>query len=133
LLHNISTPTFQLYSDLKNEISSSLELSALQNNITAGLKDPCWSVQDELILRSGKVYIPSTSNLLQQIIQLSHTGGHEGMQKTLHHLRANFYVEHDRHLVREFVNACSLSAEQNPVTTSSRPTTALAHSISYLG
>jgi hypothetical protein len=35
LLHSISTPTFQLYSDLKNEISSSLELSALQNNITA--------------------------------------------------------------------------------------------------
>jgi hypothetical protein len=107
-VNSISTPTFQLYIDLKKEISSSGELSALQNNIIAGLKDPCWSVQDELILRSGKVFIPPNSNLLQHILQLSHTGGHEGMQKTLHRLRANFNVEHDRRLVKEFVNTCTV-------------------------
>jgi hypothetical protein len=106
-LHNISTPTFQLYSDIKNKISSSAELSALRNKITAGLKEPCWSVQDELILKSGKVFIPPNSDLLHQILQLSHTGGHEGIQKTLHRLHANFHVDHDRRLVKDFVNACT--------------------------
>jgi hypothetical protein len=111
-LHSISTPTFQLYSDLKAEISSFTELSALRNHITAGLKEPCWSVQDDLILKSGKVFIPTSSNLLHRIIQLSHTSGHEGIHKTLHRLRANFFVDHDRRLVKEFVNAC-IVCQQN--------------------
>jgi hypothetical protein len=111
-IHSISTPSFQLYSDINNTISSAPDLSALRNNIVAGLKDPSWTVQDGLILKSGKVYIPSNSDLLQQILQLSHTGGHEGIQKTLHRLRAHFYVDHDRRLVTEFVSACTV-CQQN--------------------
>jgi hypothetical protein len=85
-LHTISTPTFQLYDDIRNAINVDTELSALRNNIIAGFKEPTWSVTDGLILKSGKVYIPSTSDLLQQILQLSHTSAHEGQQKTLQRL-----------------------------------------------
>jgi hypothetical protein len=111
-IHSISTPTFQLFSEIKSAISTNSDLSALRNNIIAGLKDPSWSVQDGLILMSGKVYIPSNSDLIQQILQISHTGGHEGIQKTLHRLRAHFYVHHDRRIVNEFVSVCTI-CQQN--------------------
>jgi hypothetical protein len=64
-LHTISTPTCQL--DIRSAVNADTELSALRNNIIAGLKEPAWSVTDGLILKSGKVYIPSNPDLLQQI------------------------------------------------------------------
>jgi transposase InsO family protein len=36
-----------------------------------------------------------------------HTAGHEGFQRTLQRLRANFFLEHDRQLVRDYVRACT--------------------------
>jgi hypothetical protein len=107
-IHSISTPTFQLFSEIKSVISTNSDLSALRNNIIEGLKDPSWSVQDGLILKSGKVYIPSNSDLIQQILQISHTGGHEGIQKTLHRLRAHFYVHRDQHIINKFVSAYTI-------------------------
>jgi hypothetical protein len=111
-IHSISTPTFQLFSEIKSVISTNSDLSALRNNIIVGLKDPSWSVQDSLILKSGKVYIPSNSDLIQQILQISHTGGHEGIQKTLHRLRAHFYVHRDQHIINKFVSAYTI-CQQN--------------------
>jgi hypothetical protein len=107
LPHAISTPTFQLYDDIRQAISADQDLSALRNNIIAGLKDPAWSVTDGLILKSGKVYIPSNSDLIQQILQISHTSAHEGIQKTLQRLCSHFCVEHDRHIVQEYIGACT--------------------------
>lgn len=45
--------------------------------------------------------------MLPGVLQLAHTVGHEGIQKTLQRLRADFFVEHDRQCVREFVCACT--------------------------
>jgi hypothetical protein len=106
MLNSISAPTFQLYEDIKRDISASQELTALRNNIVAGLKDPIRTVKDGLILKSHKVFVPSSSSVLQQVLILSHTGAHEGIQKALHRLRAYFYVEHDRQLVKDFVSTC---------------------------
>jgi hypothetical protein len=47
-----------------------------------------------------------TSNLLQVVLQLAHTAGHEGVQRTLQRLRRNFAVDHDRVVVRDFVRSC---------------------------
>jgi hypothetical protein len=112
LLVVTSTSTFQLYDDILSAISSCPELSALRNNIIAGFKDPSWCVQDGLIFRSGKIHIPPQSELLQQVIQLAHTGGHEGIQKTLHRLRAHFHIDHDRRLVTDFFRTC-VTCRQN--------------------
>jgi hypothetical protein len=38
---------------------------------------------------------------------MAHTTGHEGVQKTLQRLRAEFFIEQDRPLVRDFVRACA--------------------------
>jgi hypothetical protein len=111
-IHALSTPTFQLYDDIRNAISSCPTLTALRNNIIAGLKDESWSVKDDLIFRSGKIYIPPNTDFIQQVLQLAHSTGHEGIQKTLHRLRSNFSLDQDRRLVTEFVHSCTV-CQQN--------------------
>ena len=103
----ISTPSFDLYNDLRREIGASTDLAALQDAVTAGDRGATWRVQDGLILKEGRVFIPSTSPLLPVVLNLAHTADHEGAQKTLQRLRAEFYLEHDRRHVRDFVRACS--------------------------
>jgi hypothetical protein len=76
-VNSISTPTFQLYEELKKEIAAQPDLAALRNNIVSGLSDPAWSVKDGLILKSDRVFVPSSAPVLQQILQISHTGAHE--------------------------------------------------------
>lgn len=51
--------------------------------------------------------MPPTSAVLPDILQLAHTTGHEGVQKTLQRLCATFYLDHDRRTVSDFVRACS--------------------------
>lgn len=43
--------------------------------------------------------------MLPEVLQLAHAG-HEGIQRTLR-LRADFYIEHDQGLVRDFVRSCA--------------------------
>lgn len=66
-----------------------------------------WTVLDGLILHDQRVFLPSASPLVDTTLQMSHSI-HEGTQKTLHHLHATFYVEHDRQLVKDFVKACMI-------------------------
>ena len=51
--------------------------------------------------------MPATSSLLPVVLQLAHTAGHEGVQKTLQRLRLDFAVDHDRSVVQDFVRSCS--------------------------
>jgi transposase InsO family protein len=101
----VSSPSFQLFDELRREIRDSAELTALSTDITTGRRDGSWAVTDGLILRDGRVFVASTSPSLDAILQLAHAG-HEGVQKTLHRLRSEFHVEHDRRAVTDFVRAC---------------------------
>jgi hypothetical protein len=103
----ISTPTFQLYEDLKREIDTSETLRALRDAAARGERGAAWQVTEGLLLHAGKVFVPLASPHLQAVLQLAHAAGHEGFQRTLQRLRADFYVEHDRRLVRDYVSACS--------------------------
>jgi hypothetical protein len=106
-IHSISTPTFQLYDQIRAAIVACPTLTALRNNIIAGLQDPDWSVRDSLILKKEKIYIPADSELVHTVLSLAHSNTHEGVQKTLHRLCATFYIDHDRRLISDFVKSCS--------------------------
>jgi hypothetical protein len=105
-LCGISGPQFSLFEDLWQQMGSVEELSKLKASILAGTAEPHWNVVDELITFKGRVYVPTTSPTLPTILAAAHTVGHEGIQKTLHRLRADFYVPQARKLVQEFVQAC---------------------------
>lgn len=46
-----------------------------------------------------------TPDLCHQALLLTHSAGHEGIQKTLHRLRADFYIPRDRFLVADWVRS----------------------------
>ena len=101
----LSAPSFRLFDDLRRELVGDPALRAHLDAVAASAHGPDWTVRDGLILH--RVFVPSGSALLENVLQLAHIGGHEGIQKTLHRLRAEFFVEHDRRVVGEFVRSCA--------------------------
>jgi hypothetical protein len=53
------------------------------------------------------VFLPDHDDLRHQALQLAHSTGREGVQKTLHRLRSDFYIPGDRALVKDWVRTCT--------------------------
>jgi hypothetical protein len=107
----ISGPTFEFYADLRTELDEHDDLRRIRDTIVLERGEPC-RVDDGLIVCGSRVYIPAASRALQVVLQLAHTNGHEGVQKTLQRLRHDFVVDHDRRVVGDFVRTCSV-CQQN--------------------
>jgi hypothetical protein len=60
-------------------------------------------VVDDLVTRSDRIYVPASSPLVQGLLATAHGNRHEGTQKTLHQLCADFFVSGARTIVRDFV------------------------------
>ena len=103
----LSAPTFRLFDDLRQELDTDATLRARCDAVAAGAHGASWTVQEGLIFHDGRVFLPATSPLLDDVLQIAHTGAHEGVQKTLRRLRTQFYVEHDWRVVGDFVRSCS--------------------------
>jgi transposase InsO family protein len=103
----LSGPSFTLYDELRVELQADEHLRHLRDTITEACGVP-WHVEAGLILYGSRVYVSATSDALLAVLQLAHTAGHEGVQKTLQRLRLNFVVDHDRAIVRDYVRACAV-------------------------
>jgi hypothetical protein len=106
-LETISLPSFDIFDELWRELDASEDLRSRRDAAAAGVHGPQWSVRDGLLLHDGHVFVPALSSLLPDVLQLAHTVGHEGVQKMLQRLRTEFFVEHDRRVVRDYVRACA--------------------------
>jgi hypothetical protein len=104
-LSALTGPSFKLFDDLRQELQDNADLRAFRDSVVADRGDP-WHISNGLIMHGSRVFVPSTSAALPVVLQLAHTAGHEGTQKTLQRLRQDFRVDNDRRLVREFVRAC---------------------------
>lgn len=62
---------------------------------------------DGLLLYGKRIFFPDVHDLRQRILQLVHEASHEGTQKTLQRVRAEFHMPHDKRLVQAFVRACA--------------------------
>jgi len=51
---------------------------------------------------------PGVPGLATQVLTLAHDVGHEGIQKTLHRLREDFYIPSDQVLIQDFVHGVLL-------------------------
>jgi len=101
-LHAISGPSFDLLDDIRAATSTDEEAERL---LDGGLDAP-WHTDAGLLLHGKRIFVPAQHDLRQRVLSLVHSAGHEGVQKTLQRLRADFYFPHDRRLVQEFVRAC---------------------------
>jgi hypothetical protein len=66
-----------------------------------------WCLSDDLLLHGSCIFVSDHGDLRDQVIHLAHSAGHEGIQKTLHRLRADFYIPRDRALVQDWVRSCA--------------------------
>ncbi|WVZ49645.1 hypothetical protein U9M48_000985 [Paspalum notatum var. saurae] len=90
-----------------NVVADALSCQDVEEMAAAAVTGPSFQLYDSLRLEG-----PSAAEWKQLhnqlILQLAHGAGHGGIQKTLHRLRADFYVPGDRSLVRDFVRSCTV-------------------------
>jgi hypothetical protein len=103
----LSTPSFQLFADLRHEFQEDPNLRALVANVQAGTKGDQWRAVDGLITVKGKIYVPSGSQLRPGLLSNVHEAKHEGTEKTLHRFRSDFYSLGARTPVRDLVRSCN--------------------------
>ena len=59
-------------------------------------------------MHQGRIFVPTSSAIWPQILDVAHGAGHEGVEKTQHRLWASFYNPHANRLVREHVKSCAV-------------------------
>ncbi|WVZ98121.1 hypothetical protein U9M48_043599 [Paspalum notatum var. saurae] len=106
----LSGPVFSLFDDLRTELEHTPDLATVRAHAAAGTEG--WSSVDGLLLKNNRIFVPPTSPLVPAIITDAHTAGHEGIQKTLHLVRATFHIPGDRGLIRQHVSSCRV-CQQN--------------------
>jgi hypothetical protein len=112
-----SGPSFTFIDDIRRATSHADDAKDVRRRFEAGELQGPWRIDDGLLLHGNRIYVPGHANLRHQALSLAHSAGHEGMQKTLHRLRADFYIPGDRALVRDLVRTCT-TCQRNKTATS---------------
>jgi len=89
-LYVISMPQFLFLKDLRKELLSLQGFTELRDKIQ---RDPAtyteYTLTPDFILHKGRIWLPSNSSFIKPLLEEFHqslTGGHMGIQKTLHRL-----------------------------------------------
>jgi hypothetical protein len=101
----LSAPTFALFNDLRAEVNFDPALRVLKEGVASSMKGDTWRLVDGLVTVGNRIYVPRASPLLVVVLSSAHNNSHEGTEKTLHRLRADFFVSEAHEVVREFVRA----------------------------
>src|SRR4051812_26158266 len=94
-----SGPSFAPIDDIRRVTSTVEDAQGLRQRLDAGELEAPWRLADGLLLHGRRLFMPDHGDLRHQVLSLAHSAGHEGVQKTLHRLRADFYILGDRALV----------------------------------
>jgi hypothetical protein len=113
ILAALSGPSFQLYEVLRCKLQDNPARRSFRDTVVATHGNP-WRVVDGFVLCRAQVFVPASSSLVPTVVELAHSVGHEGIQKTLQRLRQHFVVNHDRRLVEEFVRSC-VTCQRNKI------------------
>ena len=103
----LSAPRFDFVDRLRHAQRQEPALVALRDELAAGTRGAPWSLLDGMVAYADRLYIPLDSPLLLEVVAATHDDGHEGVQRTLHRLRRDFYFPAMRHVVQDFVRACA--------------------------
>lgn len=87
----------------------------LRQQLEAGRLEAPSRLDEGFLLHGHCIFLPDHDDLRHQVLLLAHSSGHEGVQTTLHRLRANFYILGDRALVRDWVHSCEICQRNKTV------------------
>jgi hypothetical protein len=102
----ISAPSFVVLEDLRHEHATDPALRVLQKQVLDGEKGDHWQTVDSLITSHDRVFMPAESPALFGLLAHANGCGHEGTEKALHRLRADFQVPDVRAIMCDIVQAC---------------------------
>ncbi|WVZ49312.1 hypothetical protein U9M48_000681 [Paspalum notatum var. saurae] len=91
----LSNPSYALIDDIRTTTKENPDAQLLTLRLQEGELPNPWCLEDGL-----PDLLPDHSDLRHQVLRLAHSAGHEGIQKTLHRLRSDFYIPGDRTLSR---------------------------------
>jgi hypothetical protein len=103
----LSGPSFSYLDDVRWATATAPDALALLERLRAGDFSGRWREDAGLLLHGSCIFVPDVGELRHQALQLAHGAGHEGIQKTLHRLRTDFYIPGDRSLVQDWVRSCT--------------------------
>ena len=103
----VSGPSFDLLDAIRRATATAPDGQRLLQQLQAGELAEPWRLDSGLLLHGSRIFVPDHGDLRHQVLLLAHAAGHEGTQKTLHRLRAEFYIPRDRALVRDLVRSCT--------------------------
>jgi hypothetical protein len=111
-----SSPTFAFLNDVRQATARAPDAQEMLRRLGAGELQAPWRFDGGLLLHGSRIFFPDHDDLHHQALQLVHFVGHEGIQKTLHRLRTNFYIQGDRALVQAWVRTCT-TCQHNKIET----------------
>ena len=97
--HALFGPTFALFDDIRRATTAAADAQQLLHRLQAGELSAPWHFDDGLLLHGSRIFVPDHDDLRHQVLLLTHSAGHEGVQKTLYRLHIDFYIPGDRALV----------------------------------
>ncbi|KAK1617035.1 hypothetical protein QYE76_022552 [Lolium multiflorum] len=99
-------PSFVFIDEVRRATATAADAQQLRQRLADGELAAPWRLDEGLLLHGRRIFVPDHGDLRHQALSLAHSAGHEGVQKTLHRLRADFYIPGDNALVRDWVRAC---------------------------
>ena len=116
----LSAPRFDILDRLRQAQLTDSALVAMHDEVQAGTRRAPWAVVDGMVQYAGRLYLPPSSPLLQELLTAVHAEGHEGVQRTLHRLRRDFHFPNMKQVVQDYVRECTTyqhhkSEHQHPV------------------
>jgi hypothetical protein len=90
MLYIRSSPSFALFAHIWWATTTAPDAQLLRQQLEAGELDEPWRLVDGLLLHGRCIFMLDHDDLRHQVLLMAHSAGHEGVQKTLHRLRADF-------------------------------------------
>jgi hypothetical protein len=106
-VYTLSIPKFALLDEFRVEAAALPEVIAKRAELANGTVGLDWALVDDLVVRRGRIFLPAFASVWPMVLEHAHGMGHEGVQKTLHRLRASF-TPGDNRLVRDFIRSCAV-------------------------
>ena len=73
-----------------------------------------WTIVDKLVRKDGRIYIPNIRILHKEIINLYHSWGHPGIDKTMELLQRDVYWKTLEKDIKNFIKGCLTCQTDKP-------------------
>jgi hypothetical protein len=107
-VHSLSSPSFILSDQLREEMSVLPQACQLLIQMAEGSAPSRWSEKDGMLMFQGHIFLPDDSTLWLMVLENAHMIGHEGNEKMLHRFHTVFYSPHARRRVRDYMRTCEV-------------------------